>query len=184
MDKRPIDRAIEWAAQPPRNWTKAELARRLEISDQVLYNWRGRGMPPEWHYAVAKLLGHTVEELVTGSTTIPGAAAIATNDTGTTYDAAPAEGPLTLTARLTTTEARVIDALRALPEPARASFLEALDQAVQGHAESAALIVGKLLNDLAHAARLEKEEHDAPNPRTNRKGRRTPRHSEGDAKRK
>jgi hypothetical protein len=46
----------------PGTW--AALGRILEVSAQVLTNWKARGVPPKEHQAIADALGWTVDQLL------------------------------------------------------------------------------------------------------------------------
>jgi len=61
-ESRPIDRALQWARE--RDWDDATLAMRLNTSQQRIYNWKKRGMPPAQHAAVAALFGRSVDQLL------------------------------------------------------------------------------------------------------------------------
>lgn len=61
---RVVDRVIEESKR--RGWSRADLARQLQISPQRLHNWQARDIPPASHKAVAKALGWTVDRLVYG----------------------------------------------------------------------------------------------------------------------
>jgi phage repressor protein C with HTH and peptisase S24 domain len=65
MSERPIDRALAWAKEA--GMTPADFARRLEVDDQLVTNWKKRGLPPRRHAEVAKIFGRTVDELVHGT---------------------------------------------------------------------------------------------------------------------
>lgn len=47
-------------------WTWAELARRLETTDQRVYNWRKRGLPKDALTKIADLFGVSVDVILTG----------------------------------------------------------------------------------------------------------------------
>jgi len=59
---RPIDRALRRAREQGNN--QSQFATQIGVSPQDITNWKARGMPPEWHARVAKVLHYTVEELL------------------------------------------------------------------------------------------------------------------------
>lgn len=61
MGKRTIDRVLAIAEQ--KKLSQTTLAKRLGISDQVLTNWKARGMPPRWDRLVADQLGVSIDTL-------------------------------------------------------------------------------------------------------------------------
>ncbi len=62
MSLRPIDRALQWAAE--KGWNQSEFARHLGVSAANVTNWKVRGLPPEQLEAVALALGRGVDELL------------------------------------------------------------------------------------------------------------------------
>ncbi len=60
---RPIDRALKWALEE-RGWRKARFAAEMGVSPANVTNWIARGLPPEHHEKVAKILKKSVDELL------------------------------------------------------------------------------------------------------------------------
>lgn len=51
--------------QLPGTW--ADMARVLKCTDQVVNNWKRRGVPPKHHAAIATAFGWTLDRLVSGA---------------------------------------------------------------------------------------------------------------------
>jgi hypothetical protein len=62
MEDTPIDRALSWARD--RGVNQSAFARLIDATPQDVTNWKRRGMPAEWHAAVAKAFGRTVDDLL------------------------------------------------------------------------------------------------------------------------
>lgn len=62
MNLRPVDRALQWAAD--KGWNQSEFAKQLGVAPANVTNWKARGLPPEQFEQVALVLGCSVDELL------------------------------------------------------------------------------------------------------------------------
>lgn len=62
MNKRPIDRALEWAKDDGLN--QSDLARRVGVLPQDITNWKKRDLPSDKYAPVADALNRSVDDLL------------------------------------------------------------------------------------------------------------------------
>lgn len=158
----PIAIALQWAEAA--GWNQVVLAAKLDVSPADITNWKARGLPPTRYQSIAALFGRTVDDLLRG-------ASIATTTNDWVADRPLTARTLRLLTELTTTEARVLQAFRQLPDEVREEYVAGIERAAnEWSSGTIAKVVNDAMQDHQAAVRLNKNKVDHAHPKTNRRG--------------